>query len=54
MSCVVDRRHGLGATLLWLWRRLAATTPIGLLAWEPPYAMIAALKTQKDKKRKKT
>ena len=23
-------------TLLWLWHRLAATTPIGPLAWEPP------------------
>ena len=24
--------------LLWLWRRLAATAPIRLLAWELPYA----------------
>ena len=24
--------------LLWLWRRPAATAPIRLLAWEPPYA----------------
>ena len=24
--------------LLWLWCRLAATAPIGPLAWEPPHA----------------
>ena len=30
--------------LLWLWHRLAATAPIVPLAWEPPYAMGAALK----------
>ena len=34
---------------LWLWRRLAATAPIGPLAWEPPYASDAALKRQKNK-----
>ena len=28
--------------LLWLWRRLVATAPIGPLAWEPPYAAGAA------------
>jgi len=39
--------------LLWLWCRLAATTPIGPLAWEPPYAAGAALKGQKTKKKKK-
>ena len=37
---------------LWLWCRLAATTPIRLSAWEPPYAMGVALKRQKDKKEK--
>ena len=36
---------------LWLWYRLAATAPIGPLAWEPPYATGAALKRQKRKKR---
>ena len=39
-----------------LWRRPAATAPIRLLAWEPPYATGAALektKRQKDKKKKK-
>ena len=30
--------------LLWLWCRLAATAPIGPLAWEPPYAVDTALK----------
>ena len=36
--------------LLWLWCRLAATTPIRPLAWELPHAMGAALKKQKEKK----
>ena len=31
-----------------------ATVPIGLLAWEPPYAVSAALKDNKIKKKKKT
>ena len=35
--------------LLWLWRRPAATAPIGPLAWAPPYAMGVALKGQKTK-----
>ena len=29
---------------LWLWHSLAAVAPIGLLAWESPYAAGAALK----------
>ena len=37
--------------LLWLWRRLAATAPIGPLAWEPPYA--AGSSSRKGKKTKK-
>ena len=44
-------RRGLNATLLWLWCRPAATVLILPLAWEPPYAVGAALK--KDKKRQK-
>ena len=32
--------------LLWLWRRPAAVAPIRPLAWEPPYAAGAALKTK--------
>ena len=35
-----------------LWLRLAATAPIGPLAWEPPYAMGAAL--EKAKRQKQT
>ena len=26
--------------LPWLWYRLAATAPLGPLAWEPPYAAV--------------
>ena len=36
--------------LLWLWHRLAAITPIGSPAWEPPCATGAALKKKKRKK----
>ena len=35
--------------LLWLWCRPAAVAPIQPLAWEPPYAVGAALKRQKTK-----
>ena len=38
---------------LWLWHRLAATPPIGPLAWELPYAVGAALKEKKKKKKGK-
>jgi len=56
MSCGVGRRHGLDPVCLclWLWRRPLATVPIRPLAWEPPYAMGAALKKKKKKERKKT
>ena len=37
--------------LLCLWHRLAATAPIGPLAWEPPYAVGVA--PEKIKKKKK-
>ena len=40
--------------LLWLWHRLVATAPTGPLAWEPPYAAGAALKTQNKTKQNKT
>ena len=52
MTCGVGRRRGSDPALLWLWRRPAATAPIGSLAWEPPYALGAALE-KKDKKAKK-
>ena len=35
-----------------LWCRLAATAPIQPLAWEPPYAMEAALKRPPPPKKK--
>ena len=38
MSCDVGQRCGSDPMLLWLWHRLAATAPIGPLAWELPYA----------------
>ena len=44
MSCGVGCRHSSDLALLWLWSRLAATVPIRPLAWEPPYAVGAALK----------
>ena len=36
--------------LLWLWRRLVATALIRPLAWEPPCAMGAVLKSNKKLK----
>ena len=53
VSCGVGCRRGSDPELLWLWRRLVATAPIGPLAWEPPYAAGVALKGQKDQKKKK-
>ena len=38
--------------LLWLWCRLAATSPIQTLAWEPPYAVGGALEKAGKKKKK--
>ena len=34
--------------LLWLWHRPAVVAPIQPLAWEPPYASDAALKSKKN------
>ena len=54
VSCGVDRRCGSDPVLPWLWWRPAAAAPIGLLAWEPPYATRVALeKTKRRKKEKK-
>ena len=49
MSCSVGCRLGSDPVLLWLWRRLAATAPIGPLAWEPPHAAGVALEKEKKK-----
>jgi len=50
VSCGVGHRHGSDVALLWLWRRPAVVAPIRSLAWEPPYAVGAALKNKKQKK----
>ena len=50
MSCGVGCTRSSDLALLWLWRRPVATAPMRPLAWEPAYAMGAAL--EKDKKDK--
>ena len=50
MSCGVGHRYSLDPVLLWLWQRPAVPPPIQPLAWEPPYAVGAALKRQKKTK----
>ena len=50
-GCGVGCRHGLDPTLLWLWRRPAAIAPNGSLAWESPYAAVAALNHPYPQKR---
>ena len=42
-----DTGCSLDLALLWLWCRPAATSLIGSLAWEPPYAEGVALKKKK-------
>ena len=49
-------RSQMDLALLWLWCRLAATSPIQSLAWKLPYVTDVALKKKKkerEKKRKK-
>ena len=53
MSCGVGHRCSLDPELLWLWCRPTAIALIGRLAWEPPYAVGAALKKEKKKKKVK-
>jgi len=53
LSCGVGCRHGSDPTLLWLWCRPVATTPIQPLAWEPPHAVGAALDKAKQNKTNK-
>ena len=52
MSCGVSRRLGSDPALQWLWCRPMVTALTRPLAWEPPYAVGAALKRQKKKKKK--
>ena len=51
MSCGVGRRQDWDPVLLWLWSRWADAAPIQPLAWEPPYAAGAALKSKKEKEK---
>ena len=53
MSCGVGCRCGLDPLLLWLWHRLAATAPIGPLAWEHPICRGSGPRNGKKKKDKK-
>ena len=52
MSCGAACRCSSDPVLLWLWCRLAAIALIRPLAWEPPYAMGAALEMAKRQKTK--
>ena len=56
MSSGVGHRCSSDLALLWLWRglayRLAAVALIRALAWEPSYAMGAALKSKTNKQTK--
>ena len=45
----MDPRRGLDLALLWQWHRPAFAPPIRPLAWEPPYALGAALLKKKKK-----
>ena len=47
MTCGIGYRHGSDPTLLWLWHKLVATASIIPLAWEPSYAVSAALEKKK-------
>jgi len=47
LSCGAGGRCSLDSALPWLWRRPAVTAPME--AWEPPFAMGAALKRKKIK-----
>ena len=51
MSCGVG--HGSDPELLWLWNRSAVVALIGPLAWEPPFAVGAALEKAKRHTQKK-
>ena len=53
VSYGVGCRRSLNLLWLWLWCRPVAIAPIRPLAWEPPYAVRAALEKTKDKKKKK-
>ena len=47
-------RHSSNLALLWLWCKPEAVAPIGLLAWESPYAVGVALKKKKKSQPRNT
>ena len=51
VSCGVGCRHVQDLAMLWLcwWLRPVAAPPMGLLAWELPYAAGVALKRRRKK-----
>ena len=49
--CGIGRRCSLDLVVLWLWCRPAVVAPIRPPAWEPPYAVGAALKKERKKKK---
>ena len=51
LSCGVGHRWDSDPVLLWLRCSPAAAALIGLLVWESPYAIGAALKSKKKKKK---
>ena len=53
MSCGTGCKHSSYLASLWLWCRPTAGAPIQPLAWEPPYALGAALKQRQKKKKKR-
>ena len=53
MSCGVGRRRSSDLVWLWLCRRSAAAAPIEPLAWEPSYAISAAPKIERKKKKER-
>ena len=52
VSCGVGPRRSSDLALLRLRQRLAAVAPIQPLAWEPPYAVGVALKSEKEKRKR--
>ena len=52
MNCGVGCRRGLDLVLLWLWCRPVVTALVTPLAWEPLYAVGAALEKTKKKEKK--
>ena len=52
-SCGIDYRGGLDPVLLCLWHRPVAVALIQPLAWELPYAAVAALKRQTDRQKER-